>query len=126
MPDPYEISATLCVASLGGAMVYCFVRPDRENWMRSLASIAGGTAIGIVVAPAISEHYVLDSVHTQHAVALLCGLLGMTVAKSAVQSAESELAKQITDAVSKIIRRILGIAGEPKQVHRPDSDVNKI
>jgi hypothetical protein len=98
------INVGLLIASLSGSMVYCFVRPDRENAWRSLGAIASGAAVGFWLAGPTCDYLHWDSQRTLYAVGFGEGLLGITLAKSVLFVAE----KSVTQVFSGVAQKWLG------------------
>lgn len=109
--DFHEISRFF--AGLSGSLVFAFVRPDREDWLRSMMSVLGGALTSFFLAPAFCEWRDLESVHAKHAVAFGFGLIGMIVCRLVVTSAQSESAKTAWEAVFRGLKRMIGIKDEP-------------
>lgn len=134
---PPEI--TLPLASAGGALVFSFIRPDRQSWVRSCGNMGCGTVISVFSAPAVCEWRGWDSIHQQHIAAFGIGLIGMVCCRAIVASVESDSAK----VLMQLARRFIGVESErtpdeprpkvdtpppmlpplpPMQRPRPDSD----
>jgi hypothetical protein len=102
------------LAGLGGAIVYAILQPDRDSWMKTLASVVVGFMAALFGAPWLCEWRGWDTVPAQHAVAFGTGLLGNPICRMCLTRYEA--------IVNWFMKRNGGDGQEVVKRPKPDSD----
>lgn len=107
--DPLlPIEATRALAGAAGSLVFAFIAPDRESWIKALAKIFTGTVASFWLAPFLCEWREWKTPAEQHAVAFGLGLVGFICCKAVISAAESEAAQGAAASFVRAIKRAFG------------------
>lgn len=105
--------ATMLLAGLAGALVFAFIRPERESLVKAIGNLVVGTVTSFWLTPALADWRDWSNLHGRHAAAFVVGLVGLVGCRLIVQLAESETA-------TRLFKRMLGWPDDERRNPGPD------